>query len=1456
MTKFMRRIISVFLYFSLLNAYAADIQPAEVVNQQLIDQYGLDFSNPEIQPAPYALVVGSDELIAQGHNVTIGALYLVNNSDNTTELISKTLSGQPAITELDFDASQDFNRIAYSSKDPEIVSGDFGDSEDVFVYDRSSGQTFRVEGLAPHNGPVSGLRVSPTGNHIVFESSDFNFGQIVGAYLNNENIIYIYDINQMQLSSVRHEGSGSGATYLTTLSKDAISFNRDGTKFFFREFLSGFDFIDCISMNEIQTNTTSTIGYCNYDDFYHPLPAVKAIDDSHFVYHVSHQTSNYSSNDSRGYALAYIYNVETGVITDPGFDRPRLWTHFAGTSRDRRYALFYSSRDRRSFWNYNTAGMYIDRTAGEIRVFDTLTGLSLPASAVQRQAIQHIEEDEVSGYGCAFVYVLSPAYFDRITQEFPCTSIDDHLHSDIDDYISHSEDTFNLDTADIRFHNSDQYITFEANAWYLDESIAYDDFTIPYARDTFVVANPFLVDDSINLIGEPVIDGSSESGVFIWRTIDGRTLMQVVAGNPAQSGQITGYQGSIVSGSTISSLLPVGLESNDGLIQSTMNRIDFELFAQRPWTDRISFVANIDESLCIDLNTYPGGLYLGPDKVEVTPPYDVHSMAVCENGPVPKIEFEFEIERVSVSSNAEQGNSGSSVVSSSVSADGRFVTFASSSNTLVIGDNNGRQDIFVHDRQTGETELVSVASNGSQGNGGSSYSSISSDGRMIAFISSASNLVDGDTNGISDVFVHDRITGITERVNVSSTQVQANEPTFTAVISADGRFVVFESEDSSLVVNDTNRNDIFVHDRTTGITELVSISLNSTPGFSDSSNPSISADGRFVAFTSNSKTLVANSSSSGAAVQVFVRDRNTGITELISVSPNGIPANKNSSETSISANGRFVSFSSVADNLVSGDSNAGQDIFVHDRKTGNTEIVSIANDGAQATKNSSNAAISSFSSISANGRFVVFESRASNLVGADSNGKIDIFIRDRDAGVTERLSVSSTGVQGNDSSARASISADAGSVVFWSFSSNLVDDDSNGAADVFIVKNPLVINLIGQPEVDGANESGVFVWRTDDGRTLMHVVAGDLAQNGQITNFQGGIKSGSLISSLLPIGLESSDSLTQSAMNRVEFSLLAQSPWNDRISFVADINESLCIDLSSYVGGLYLGPDKIAVTPPYDIHAMTSCDNGNSISVIGAPTIDSTIDVGWFIWRDNGVWQNRFVAGGTKHRYQGSLTSTSEMTNLLPISIESNDVLDPLPSTHLSFELTARSPYQDGFGLVVDAAASTCVALDSPSGVNIYMGPDRVLMPRSFDLSTLEACHDAPRIATQGHPNIDRAVDKGIFLWERASNDWSVEVVAGATTVNVIELNVSSQQLLRNIKPISIESNDVFTALPQQLDLSLRVKSPWYDGFRFSAQTQSGSCISTSTPGMPIYLGPNRVDVGSSINLDTQMSCQ
>jgi Tol biopolymer transport system component len=344
-------------------------------------------------------------------------------------------------------------------------------------------------------------------------------------------------------------------------------------------------------------------------------------------------------------------------------------------------------------------------------------------------------------------------------------------------------------------------------------------------------------------------------------------------------------------------------------------------------------------------------------------------------------------ELVSVSSAGVQGNS-SSYGTPSISADGRYVAFYSPASNLVSGDTNGSVDIFVRDRQTGTTELVSVSSSGVQGNGSSYSPSISADGRYVAFYSLASNLVTADTNLYEDVFVRDRQAGTTERVSVSSAGAQGNSSSYTPSISADGRYVAFRSYATNLVSGNVNGySDIFVRDRQTGTTTRVSVANAGYEGNNDSSSPSISADGRYVAFASLASNLVSGAGDTNGVEDIFVRDRQTGTTERVSVSSAGTQGNGASSSPSISADGRYVAFYSLASNLVSGDTNGTFDIFVRDRQTGTTELVSVSSSGVQGNSASSSP------SISADGRYVAFYSPASNLVSGDTNGSADIFVR-------------------------------------------------------------------------------------------------------------------------------------------------------------------------------------------------------------------------------------------------------------------------------------------------------------------------------------------------------------------------------------------------------------------------------------------------------------------------------
>ena len=333
--------------------------------------------------------------------------------------------------------------------------------------------------------------------------------------------------------------------------------------------------------------------------------------------------------------------------------------------------------------------------------------------------------------------------------------------------------------------------------------------------------------------------------------------------------------------------------------------------------------------------------------------------------------------RASIASDGTQGNGNSDTPA--ISHSGRYVAFVSNASNLVPGNMLPRRTVFVHDRQTGQTTRVSIAFDGTQASGESGDPAISSDGRYVAFWSYANNLVPGDTNRLSDVFVHDRQTGQTTRVSIASDGTQGNHNAFEPAISRDGRYIAFASKASNLVLGDTDsRSDIFVHDRQMGQTTRVSTSFDGTQGNKASYAPSISDDGRYVAFESSVTPILIPHS------DIFVHDRQTGQTTQVSVASDGTPAG-HSEAPAISGNGRYVAFESEG-YLVPGDF-GGRPIFVHDRQTGQTTRVSVASDGTPGSGHNP--------AISGDGRYVTFESLDNDLVPDDTNNAQDIFIHDR-----------------------------------------------------------------------------------------------------------------------------------------------------------------------------------------------------------------------------------------------------------------------------------------------------------------------------------------------------------------------------------------------------------------------------------------------------------------------------
>jgi Tol biopolymer transport system component len=314
----------------------------------------------------------------------------------------------------------------------------------------------------------------------------------------------------------------------------------------------------------------------------------------------------------------------------------------------------------------------------------------------------------------------------------------------------------------------------------------------------------------------------------------------------------------------------------------------------------------------------------------------------------------------------------------------------------------------------------------------------------VAFQSAANNLVAGDTNFDVDTFVYDQATGATTRVSVGPGGAQADLGSSEPAISADGRSVAFTSRATGLVAGDTNdAQDIFVYDLTTATTTRVSVGAGGTQADQSSDQPAISADGRWVAFTSLAGNLVTDDTNH--AGDTFVHDRLTGETTRVSVGPGGVQGNDWSYWwPAISADGRRVAFQSKASNLVAGDTNDREDVFVHDRQTATTTRVNIGPGNAQAES------FSEFVAISADGRRVAFQSMAANLVQGDVNGFVDVFVHDLQTGTLSRVSVGPLGVDGNSASALPALSADGRWVAFVSGASNLVTGDTNGYDDVFV----------------------------------------------------------------------------------------------------------------------------------------------------------------------------------------------------------------------------------------------------------------------------------------------------------------------------------------------------------------------------------------------------------------------
>jgi len=435
--------------------------------------------------------------------------------------------------------------------------------------------------------------------------------------------------------------------------------------------------------------------------------------------------------------------------------------------------------------------------------------------------------------------------------------------------------------------------------------------------------------------------------------------------------------------------------------------------------------------------------------------------------------------RVSVATDGTEGNGYS--VDVALSSDGRYVAFVSYAANLVSGDTNscppeypdytgGCADIFVHDRATHETTRVSVPTDGIQANGHSLAPAISADGRYVAFVSYATNLTSGDTlncpaaypspsGPCGSVFVHDRATHVTTRVSETSGGA-ADGHSLAPDISADGRYVVFASAASNLVAGDMNNvcdtnednvrtdncPDIFLHDRSTHVTTRISTPPDGAQSDGPSRFPTIAGSGRFVVYMSEASNLVDdNTNPCSGCPKAYMYDQQTSETSLVAGNEDGTPLHYYRGMPRLSDDGRYVAFSAWAENNTGDVPFITDNIFLLDRQTGVTTRVSVASDGAHGD----NASFTP-TAVSADGRYVAFWSWATNLVSGDTNEAPDVFIHDLANHQTTRVSSAWDGGQGNGWSYDASLSSDGRYVAYVSEANNLTPCDHNQAADVFV----------------------------------------------------------------------------------------------------------------------------------------------------------------------------------------------------------------------------------------------------------------------------------------------------------------------------------------------------------------------------------------------------------------------
>jgi Tol biopolymer transport system component len=408
--------------------------------------------------------------------------------------------------------------------------------------------------------------------------------------------------------------------------------------------------------------------------------------------------------------------------------------------------------------------------------------------------------------------------------------------------------------------------------------------------------------------------------------------------------------------------------------------------------------------------------------------------------------------RLSVDSAGGEGDDASFVSKRCVADNGKttLVVFASRSTNLVKSDKNGKTDVFLRDVAAATTTRIVLDTGGNDPDDDSSNASITPDGRFVVFQSNATDLVSGDKNGATDVFVLDRASGVIERISVEGKGNEGDGDSDDASISDDGRFVVFSSRADNLVKGDSNaREDVFLRDRKNLTTTCVSLNQSGSPGDDVSREPEISGDASTIVFGSLADDLVTNDTN--LSHDVFLYDVATKALTLGDVNESGFQLRTGADEPTLTPDGKLLAFRSTADNVHRAATSGVAQIYVRDPASGQIWLASHANDGAAADNHCEQPSLFTRTNGAGTRPQVAFWSEAQNLPDADSAFDFDAYVFDVPSGAIQCANVDSTGVGGGSGGNTSGFGTtpDGSQIVFSTRDGGLVAGDTNGDIDVF-----------------------------------------------------------------------------------------------------------------------------------------------------------------------------------------------------------------------------------------------------------------------------------------------------------------------------------------------------------------------------------------------------------------------